>query len=95
MPPDLRSTLEAFALLSGSRGAGLGRPLPIPLSEIESYCRLFGLTDPDDVVDLVELIVAMDTVYLDATARCATEAGGTERRSGPGKAKSCTGRRRN
>lgn len=37
---------------------------PIPLTEIEAYCRLFSLTDPDDRADLITVIGAMDAEYL-------------------------------
>lgn len=61
--------MAAFALLNGARGAGYGGPLPIPLSEIESYCRLFAISEPEEVAELVELMQAMDTAYLEAAAR--------------------------
>lgn len=61
--------LEAFGRLSGARGAGIGGPLPIPLAEIESYCRLFGWRDPEETGDLVEIIQAMDAVYLEVSGR--------------------------
>lgn len=63
--PWLHSAVEAFNLLSGSRGLGLAGPLPIPLSEIESYCRLFAVTDPQEAAELVELVQAMDAAYLE------------------------------
>ncbi len=66
--PGLGSCLEAFEVLCGSRGLGLGGPLPIPLSEIESYCRLTGWREPDEVAELVAIIGALDAVYLDAMA---------------------------
>lgn len=67
--PWLGAYLEAFEVLCGSRGVGLGGPLPIPLSEIESYCRLTGWHDPDEVAELIALVAALDAVYLDAMAR--------------------------
>ena len=69
LAPWLGSALAAFGLLNGSRGAGYGGPLPIPLTEIESYCRLFAISDPEEVAELVELIQAMDATYLEAATR--------------------------
>jgi hypothetical protein len=67
--PGLGRYIEAFDRLSGARGAGFGGPLPIPLSEIESYCRLFGWSDPEETGDLVEVVQAMDAAYLEVSAR--------------------------
>ena len=69
MRPWLHSTVEAFNLLTGLRGLGLGGPLPIPLSEIESYCRLFAVTEPQEAAELAELVQAMDGAYLEIAAR--------------------------
>ena len=65
----LGSAMAAFGLLNGSRGAGYGGPLPIPLSEIESYCRLYGWTRAEEVDELVEIVRAMDEAYLAVAAR--------------------------
>jgi hypothetical protein len=67
--PGLGRYIEAFRVLSGARGAGFGGPLPIPLSEIESYCRLFGWSDPEETGELVEVVQAMDAAYLEVSAR--------------------------
>ncbi len=37
----------------------------IPLSEIESYFRIFGIDDPFERQDFIEIIGAMDAVYLE------------------------------
>ena len=79
MRPWLHSAIEAFNLLSGSRGVGLGGALPIPLSEIESYCRLFAVTDPQDAAELVELVQAMDAAYLEVAAGRGEERPGAAR----------------
>ena len=39
-------------------------PGAIPLSEIESYFRIFGVDDPFEREDFIEVIGAMDGVYL-------------------------------
>jgi len=78
--PGFGSYLEAFEVLCGSRGVGFGGPLPIPLSEIESYCRLTAWRDPDAVAELVAIVGALDAVYLDAMAR---RSGGEEIYSRP------------
>ena len=67
--PGLGAYLEAFEVLCGSRRADLAGPLPIPLSEIESYCRLTGWRDQDAVAELVAIVQALDAVYLDDMAR--------------------------
>ena len=67
--PGLGRYVEAFGRLSGARGAGFGGPYPIPLSEIESYCRLFGWSDHEEVGELVEIVQAMDAAYLEVSAR--------------------------
>ena len=66
--PGLGPYLEAFSVLCGARATGLGGPLPIPLSEIESYCRLTGWREPESVAELVAVIQAMDAAYLEVTA---------------------------
>ena len=68
MQPWLHSAIEAFNLLSGSRGFGLYGALPIPLSEIESYCRLFSVTDLQEAAELIALVQAMDATYLEVAA---------------------------
>lgn len=67
--PGLGAYLEAFEVLCGSRSADLAGPRPIPLSEIESYCRLTGWRDQDAVTELVAIVQALDAVYLDDMAR--------------------------
>lgn len=46
--------LEAFWFLSQRRPVmGLGTPGAIPLPEIESYCRLYRIQDPEYFSDLI------------------------------------------
>jgi hypothetical protein len=61
--------VKAFDRLSRARGTSSCGPRPIRLSEIESYCRLFGWCDPEDVGDLVDILQAMDAAFLDGSAR--------------------------
>ena len=67
--PGLGSYLEVFDVLCGARAAGFGGPLPIPLSEIESYCRLTGWRDAETAAELVAIVQAMDAAYLEVAAR--------------------------
>lgn len=46
--------------LTAGRPQGFG-PSPIPLQEIESYCRVFGVADVDEFVCLIR---EMDAEYL-------------------------------
>lgn len=63
---DLYETAEAFAALSAGRtlSIGLGGAVanPIPLAEIDAYCRLTGVAD---TAEFCRLIRAMDAAYLD------------------------------
>ena len=61
--------MAAFGLLSSSRAHGFAGPLSIPLSEIESYCRLYGVGGPEEVAGLIEMIQAMDAAYLEVAAK--------------------------
>lgn len=60
---------KAFWTLSGSRPIAVGfsgsAPLPIPISEYESFCRLYDVTG-DDRDALVEVVRSLDAEYLKA-----------------------------
>lgn len=58
---DLLDVRDAFVVLSPSRPFGFGVGC-IPLSEIESFIRLYEV---DDVDRLLRLIRAMDTAYVE------------------------------
>ena len=45
-----------------SRRAEMSGALPIPLTEIECYCRLFDVIDREL---LITVVIAMDNAYLD------------------------------
>jgi len=60
-----RAYYEAFHFLSDMRPRTADVIVNrIPLSEIESYLRLFKITDEFEVQNFVHLIVAMDKVYV-------------------------------
>lgn len=42
----------------------MGGPLPIAVSEILAYCQFLGIEDLDERADLMQLIQALDEVYL-------------------------------
>ena len=53
----------AFRTLSTSRRIGMGVGA-IPLSEIESYIRIYGIGDLEECEDLVYLIGEMDDEFI-------------------------------
>jgi hypothetical protein len=63
---DLHDVVDAFAVLSAGRtlSLGLGAAVanPIPLVEVEAYCRLAGIVD---TAEFCRLIRAMDAAYLE------------------------------
>lgn len=54
---------EAFLALNAARGGGWG-PEPIRVSEIEAYCRVMAICDPDTREEVLLLVQAMDAEYL-------------------------------
>ena len=38
----------------------------MPLSEVLAYCQLFGVDDPEEREELVEMIGALDSEYIAA-----------------------------
>ncbi len=60
---------ETFSILSGSRQWTMGGPAPIPLTEIEAYCRLTGVDEMDDVADLLYQVRRLDGVWLEETGK--------------------------
>lgn len=63
---DLYEVTEAFAVLSAGRtlsiGVGGAVANPVPLGEIDAYCRLTGIID---TAEFSRLIRAMDGAYLE------------------------------
>lgn len=64
--------VEAFNRLTQTRASGPGGPQPISLGEIKAYLDLFGPDDPEARAERVDLIQAMDRVWLEL-ARAGTE----------------------
>jgi hypothetical protein len=60
---DLIPAWNAFWTLSRSRTVGFNGVNPIALSEIESYCRLQSITDPEERLLLIRYIQHMDGIY--------------------------------
>ena len=60
MFPDLFDIRDAFIVLSSSRSVGFGIGC-IPLTEIESYIRLY---DVEDIDRFIQLIRAMDGAFI-------------------------------
>jgi len=56
---------DAFWVLHGSRGASMGGPMPIPLTEMLAWCDLRGIEDSEDRMELLQHIRTMDAVYLE------------------------------
>lgn len=63
--------LEGFQVLSRTRSIGMALN-PIPLTEIESYLRLYGSIDP---IRFIRYICKMDSVYLDVMAKRSSGSG--------------------
>jgi hypothetical protein len=72
-PPPIAECLipvrEAFAHLSRGRGWGPAGPLPIQLVEVAAWFDLMGPVDPDDRLDHLTLLTALDDAWLGAWQR--------------------------
>ena len=62
---DLRQDYEAFHVLSSSRPVGMGGASPIPISQIESYMRIFGITELAEKKFFMQRIRLIDHLYLE------------------------------
>jgi hypothetical protein len=69
--PEAFGAWRAFAFLSRRRPAGFSEPGAIPLTELESWCRLIG-AGFDEREELLELVEALDREFL-AQRRAAAE----------------------
>lgn len=60
VPPEAEWAWEAFLCINSFR------PIegPIPLSEIRSYCLLFGVQQREKIEDLVYYVDALDKIVL-------------------------------
>lgn len=74
---DVLHVWRGFFELHGSRGAGMAGPLPIAWTEIEAYCRLNAIPDPDE---FARLIREMDAEFLEWAHKKDGENGGSESR---------------
>ena len=67
-PPALRRDCiryhDAFCVLGASRMWGQGGPLPIAVSEIESFLNMSGVEDPDTKLKYIRLVKQLDRVEL-------------------------------
>jgi hypothetical protein len=54
--------IKAFSILSNSHQVHDGIIQPIPLTEMESYCRLFNV---DDIELFIEVMHAADQAYME------------------------------
>ena len=61
--PHLWFEWEAFNELDRSRTSGFNGPNPIPLLEIDVWCRMHNV-EGDAALDLVHMIRGLDATYL-------------------------------
>lgn len=60
---DLVWIWEAFMMLSGGRGSGMGGPLPISLQEILAYGKIYAI-EGEELEDFAWIIRRMDSEWL-------------------------------
>lgn len=60
--------MDAFQVITDSRRYTYGQPIPIPLSEILSYCQLFYIDSLLEREQLVRVVQALDNTYLKVTS---------------------------
>lgn len=67
---DLRQVwyYNAYQAMSRSRNAGAAGALPIPVSEILSYCELFYIAQLEERARLFRYVNRLDEAYLDHAA---------------------------
>ena len=61
---DLVYDWKAFSILSGSRQVGMTGPSRIAVSEVLSYCDLFGILDPGSRATLLHRIQILDSEFM-------------------------------
>lgn len=64
IPEWLSPFWSAFNILTRSRVQTFGGPGPIPLTEIESYFRLFYITDLEEREEYLQILIVMDREFL-------------------------------
>lgn len=62
--PAARPFWDAFELLSGQRTRSSEGPNPISFADIAGFAQLTKITDPDEIEDLVSVVVHLDQMYL-------------------------------
>ena len=71
--------MEAFDHLSSDRPIGaFGGVGCIPLSSIQAYCEMFGISDEDERQTFLSIIRAMDDEYLKIQAEKAQKQDGKD-----------------
>lgn len=68
---------DAFWVLSSSRTAAFGSLMPIPITEIEAYTRLYRIIDFDEQDQFVSTIRAIDDGYLSLVNKKSGESSGS------------------
>lgn len=63
--PYLEFYWNSFRALSAARQSGMDGPQAISISEISAYCDLAGLQNQNCKFEMLEIIQAMDSVYLE------------------------------
>lgn len=79
MPPALRDRpqldvlqvgyFNAYQKIASSRNFSMSGALPIPISEIESYCNLYKIHNVEIIEELHDRISFLDGVYLEHVAK--------------------------
>ena len=59
---------NAYQQLAGSRNVSMSGAMPIPVSEMQSYCSLFKIHNVEHIETLVDRITFLDGVYLEHAA---------------------------
>lgn len=57
--------LNAYREIASSRPTSQGVGMPIPVTEIESYCRLFRIIEVEESAELLMHIQALDNVFME------------------------------
>jgi len=57
--------MRAYRELSRSRPSDMGAGRPVPITEIESYCRLFRITNMEEIENLFLFVGRMDQTLME------------------------------
>lgn len=84
LPPDLAFYKRLFTELSDSRSyTQHGQPLPIPISELVSYCEMFGIKQLSERQTFFRVIRALDRAYVDVSAERMKQQQATDNKAPP------------